>query len=255
MYLIARQYADLGWTVVPLRAGTKAPDIIWKRYQEVKPTDEELQDWFGLQDRGLGIITGRPSGIVVLDCDPGHGGSASLASVGLQGDKATVRTGGGGCHFYFQYPPTVRGIRNFTGRLPGLDLRGDGGFVVAPPSVHPTTGERYKWVDGIPLNPLPLIPQSVLSLCEPPTERIYTRCATGLYYGDIKLEPAVEGMRNNAAARLAGKLIGLGLSENRAMGIMELWNSDNSPPLETEELASVYRSIKRSHEQNRSTAR
>jgi len=94
----------------------------------------------------VAIVTGRLSGLVVLDVDPRHGGDASLAAFEARHGPlpATVesRTGGGGRHFYFRHP----GGRcpNRVGLEPGLDLRGDGGCIVAPPSIHPS-GREYAW--------------------------------------------------------------------------------------------------------------
>jgi hypothetical protein len=88
----------------------------------------------------VGIATGARSGLLVLDVDPRHGGDDVLAALeaehGRLPDTATVVTGGGGAHFYFAHPGGEIRSRNLA---PGLELKADGAFVVAPPS-H--TGER-----------------------------------------------------------------------------------------------------------------
>jgi hypothetical protein len=89
---------------------------------------------------------------VVLDVDLGAGGPESLAK--LEGASVPVsktvrvRTGGGGIHIYFRYPEGAE-IRNSAGLLgSGLDVRGEGGYVVVPPS---RTRDPYEWLDSSPL--------------------------------------------------------------------------------------------------------
>jgi hypothetical protein len=104
-------------------------------------------------DTGIAVRTGAESGLVVLDVDPQHGGDDTLAELlaahGVLPITVECFTGGGGRHIYFRHPGGE--VRNSAGKVgPGLDIRGDGGYVVAPPSPHPS-GRRYEWsVDGHP---------------------------------------------------------------------------------------------------------
>ena len=85
----------------------------------------------------------------MIDVDARHDGPQSLARLeaahGPLPETVECRTGGGGRHLYFAHPG-VR-VRNRVGIVPGIDVRGDGGCVVAPPSIHPT-GRSYAWVPG-----------------------------------------------------------------------------------------------------------
>jgi putative DNA primase/helicase len=92
----------------------------------------------------VGIVTGARSGLVVLDVDPAKGGLESLAQLFPNGAPSTltVATGGGGLHFYLKHPGGRVPCR--VGFMPGLDVRGDGGLVVAPPSGH-ASGLSYSW--------------------------------------------------------------------------------------------------------------
>ena len=154
----ARTYAARGWRVVPIAAGTKHPAHL-KAWQEAATTDPELiaEWWERWPDDGVGIATGQRSGIWALDVDPRHGGDDTLADLeathGRLPATMEVLTGSGGRHLYFAWPEG-RAIRNDqAGRLgPGLDVRGDGGQVVAPPTVHPN-GTRYEWELSSPLRP------------------------------------------------------------------------------------------------------
>ena len=105
--------------------------------------------WAGrLGRRGIGVACGARSGVWALDVDPRHGGTEALA--GLERDYGPLprslrsRTGGGGLHVLFAWPDDGLRVTNSNGLPPGLDVRGTGGFVVLPPSMH-ASGRRYEW--------------------------------------------------------------------------------------------------------------
>jgi hypothetical protein len=91
----------------------------------------------------LAIRTGRVSGLCVVDIDPRNGGQLDHT---LMTPTATVATGGGGWHLYYRHPghATVPALP----RAAGIDIKSDGGYVAAPPSIHPGTGRPYRWVGG-----------------------------------------------------------------------------------------------------------
>lgn len=135
--------AELGFRVLPLDG--KVPALTdWPTRATAKPTD--VRKLFRrMPQANVGIATGR--GIFVLDVDPGRGGNESLASLPELPVTLTARTGGGGWHYYFR-APAGRRVANSRDRLgKGLDVRGDGGQVVAPPSRHPSGGV-YTWAEG-----------------------------------------------------------------------------------------------------------
>ncbi len=111
--------------------------------------EQVLTWWHRWRMANIGIATGQGSGLIVLDVDPRNGGDDGLVdlerTVGKLPETATVNTGGGGLHFYFRHPG-VRPVRNASafGGFPGLDLKADGGYVVAPPSNH-QSGNTYLW--------------------------------------------------------------------------------------------------------------
>jgi hypothetical protein len=154
-----------GWPVLPL-AG-KVPNVGkgWPHWQSSTP---RLRGHFHRHpDANIGIRTG--DGLVVLDIDPRHGGDHQLAA--LQADHGplpatpTVLTGGGGRHLYFRGPTDHRSYD----LAPGLEIKATGRQVVAPPSIHPETGNPYRWLDGHHLDDLPL---ADLPAClEPPSTK------------------------------------------------------------------------------------
>ena len=98
-------------------------------------------------DANVAIRTGVVSGLVALDVDLAKGGPNSLRLLvqshePLPGTVESL-TGGGGQHILFQYPG--ESILNSTAKLgPGIDIRGDGGYIITPPSLH-ASGRRYEW--------------------------------------------------------------------------------------------------------------
>lgn len=155
------------WSVIPItsvaagnvgREAGKAPAIPWAPYQASRASETTLRSWFGSGSRyNVGIVTGSISQLVVVDIDPRHGGDRFLEETALS-SPARVRTGGGGVHLYFQLPEGVT-IPSRAGIAPGVDIRGEGGLVVAPPSVH-YSGQVYVWEGGsIPSGPLPALPE------------------------------------------------------------------------------------------------
>ena len=136
--------AQRGLPVFPCAPRDKVPAIRGGFYSATTNPETIKRQW-RIPDRNIGIPTGSVSGFWVLDID-GDEGAASLDDLQCKyGSLPATReaiTGGGGRHLLFKY---IGPIQNTAGRIaPGIDTRGDGGYVVAPPSVHPN-GLRYRW--------------------------------------------------------------------------------------------------------------
>lgn len=127
----------------------KHPRVRWQHLQHRVPSAEDVRRWWQRwPDANIGVLTGQVSGLAVLDVDPRNGGDATLAELerryGPLPVTPEVSTGGGGRHLWFRLP--ADGLA--TGPLAlGLDLKGEGGMVVVPPSVH-ASGVAYRWVGG-----------------------------------------------------------------------------------------------------------
>ena len=161
----ALDYARRGFSVIPLKPRDKRPALqSWKDYQSRCATEEEIRAWWQrIPNANVGIVTGAISKIVVLDID-GQDGERSLLDCmpELQQVHTPAVCTGKGAHLYFLHPGGV--VPNRAGMAPNLDLRGDGGFVVAPPSIHPNGG-TYAFVNGFDLNNAPAeAPPKLLSL-------------------------------------------------------------------------------------------
>lgn len=142
-YHFATQYVDRGFSVIPLLPRSKVPAIAWKLYQTQSATAADLRAWFARDTHNIGIVTGGVSSLAVIDADTPD--DAAWCRKTFPPTPLAVITGRGGCHFYYQLPAnTVIGNRaRIFGRA--IDIRGEGGFVCAPPSVH-QNGNAYSWV-------------------------------------------------------------------------------------------------------------
>ena len=105
--------------------------------------------WKDHPEANIGMATGNRAGVIAVDIDPRHGGDESYQRLVEQLGRlrSTVRaiTGGGGQHVLMRHPGGQ--VANNIGILPGIDIRGDGGFIVVDPSIH-ASGERYLWDKG-----------------------------------------------------------------------------------------------------------
>jgi len=233
--------------VIPVRAGDKRPLIAWQPFQERLATVDELNGWFARwPDANVGVVTGAISGLVVVDVDPRHDGDAGLAELerrhGALPDTVEAVSGGGGRHLYFAHPGGT--VHNRVGLAPGVDLRGDGGLIVAPPSLHPS-GRHYRWRAGHGpdrIDPAPLPPWFLDTLAE------RSRRTPG-YWRDLLSRGVVEGGRNDAVASLAGHLLWHGLDPDVATELLLCWNRVRCrPPLSDAEVVRTVDSISRLHQ-------
>lgn len=145
----AEAYTALGWRIVPVIPNTKRPALTDWTTRNVTDPDGVTQ-WFRPDTRfGVGIVTGN--GLTVIDVD-GPAGTTSLHHLetrhGQLPETVTVTTPGGGLHLYFKTPANHDAATNRSTLGAGIDIRGAGGFVVAPPTIHPN-GRPYQYFNGL----------------------------------------------------------------------------------------------------------
>ncbi len=199
--------------------------------------------WKREPSANIGLCTGE---VVVLDVDVRHGGDESLALLEQEHGElpATwrVRTGGGGEHVYFS-APTEGIVRNSAGVIgAGLDIRGQGGYVLAPGSVH-ISGRPYVWSvdhhpDDIALAPMPdwLRARAASAKHAKPPE---AWCA-------LVRDGVSEGKRNSSVASLYGHLIRRNVDARVALELVSAWNVARcTPPLHPDEVSTIADSIAR----------
>ncbi|MHB1865844.1 MAG: bifunctional DNA primase/polymerase [Candidatus Saccharimonadales bacterium] len=258
----ALSYAARGWLVVPLH--NPKQDVCSCRKKNCSSpgkhprTEHGLKDgskdpkqiaiwWEKWPDANLGILTGQESGLLVLDVD-GVGGKASLqALTAAHGNLSktlyakTGRTGTDGkrkgCHYYFR-APVGAAIRNSSGILgKGLDIRADGGYVVAPPSLHPS-GLLYEWLP--PEQPLADVPPWMLA------KLTGAKPAPAPNVAHAQGEAIAEGGRNAALASLAGSMRRRGMTPEAIEAALVTENDARcKPPLPASEVREIARSVAR----------
>lgn len=131
-----------GWSVFPVKARDKIPAGSWKRWQTEKADPAKVAQWARTRCN-VGIVTGSISALVVLDLDTYEAKRVAEERNGGPFRTVSARTGKGE-HIYFRHPGGM--IGNRAALIPGIDIRGDGGFVVAPGSTHPDGG-LYQWIN------------------------------------------------------------------------------------------------------------
>jgi hypothetical protein len=263
----ALAYAARGWLVLPLHtpleegcscggdcgaSAGKHPRTRHGLKEASRNLDRIWKWWRRWPDANIGILTGSESRIVVLDVDARHDGERSLEILEATYDRLpptlTAHSGGGGRHIYFQHPGGHTPTSAQLDGLSGLDIRGDGGYIVAPPSLH-QSGQSYSWVDDVyQLAALPSWLCGVLSPPEPalhpaPTRRRARSEADVAFWLRRALERARPGTRNVTGYWLACRLREAGVATAEARAIMLSYaaqvSAGDHPYQEREALASL----------------
>jgi len=186
--IAAHELATYGFSLIPVEYGGKRPTIYWKDYQTHRASDEDLQSWFAYgTNLNIGIVTGKISGVIVIDADSTD--AVEWCEANLP-PTPTVQTAQGR-HYYVKFAPGIKNTVNIGGLK--LDIRAEGGYVVAPPSVH-KTGITYSWVDGKDLGCLPLANFPLELLTIPAKEKSSTTGSPG-QYGQVALSRELAELR------------------------------------------------------------
>jgi hypothetical protein len=254
----AVQYAGRGWPVLPVQwvmtsgvcscqradcAGPGKHPLTAHGVNDATTDLEVIQRWW--PKANVGIATGAVSGLVVVDIDPRHGGDGTLDHLleehGRLPDTVEVLTGGGGRHLYFAHP----GGRVLSKTIaPGVDVKGDGGYVVAPPSVH-ASGRRYEWeASSLPgMVPVASLPRWLADL-------VAEKPGDGLGFGSDgpkrshTLAGVSEGQRGDAVFKLAARCRRLGNTFDEALVLAIAKAQACAPPyperLTAKAVASAY---------------
>lgn len=257
----ALYYASIGWPVFPLHDKGKTPRTV-RGFKDASTDPATIKSWWTRWPAAnIGIPTGEASGLAVVDIDPRHGGDVSLEALtekhGALPDTIESLTGNHGFHKCFQW---VTGFRNSAGQIaPGIDTRGEGGYIVAPPSVHPN-GNEYQWEassgpDVATLAPLPpfLMLGTMATLPKPDGAGNLNFDASNIQM-KASGEPVKEGGRNNALASLAGQWVTAGDSVAEVIKKAKEWNATNKPPMPAGEVDRTVGSIIKTHLNNNPAA-
>lgn len=230
----ALAYAAAGFPVFPIHERGKRPMTAHGHLDATRDAGKIQQYWHLCPTANIGVAV--PAGLVVVDVDDREALQRLRAE-----DRhlpATARsTTGRGLHFYYR---TDTEIRNAVGLSPGVDLRGQGGYVVVPPSVHPT-GARYRWeVPPLPAN----IADAPGWLLEAVATRQSYRARPPEEWRHLTAEGVGKGERNNTIASLAGHLLRHGVDPFVTLNLLLPWNAACCrPPLSDREVERTVNSI------------
>lgn len=231
----ANFYHSKGFNVIPIAKGTKKPLIAWKEYATRRMRKDELDELVNIYgDQNIAVITGKVSGLAVVDID-GQAGEVILDKLPQTLKVKTNR----GWHLYFK---STEEHSTCISLYPKVDLKMEHSYVVAPPSMH-EMGTEYK-IEGKYVDPVP-IPDWLI---ESSVSRNGFKSREGL--AEAILKGVNEGERNDMAARYSGFLIDKGYGEAECIRMLRAWNSKNRPPLPENELLRCYYSIVQKHGSN-----
>jgi hypothetical protein len=249
----AKDYGAAGFPVVHLVPGKKVPRLKGGYKSATTNQAAIAKLWADYPTANVGIATGEKSGLLVVDVDPRHGGEATMrqwqSSGWLPDDTPRARSAHGGWHFYFRLPEKLKNAPSKR-VADGVDIKANGGYIVAPPSKL-ADGGQYSWE----------VPLSQEALREPPpglteflAETLWARKRPAAGQApppaqgrnDAELLPIPEGSRNMELTRLAGKLRADGLSVKAIQAALQVVNQERcQPPLPEDEVQRIAQSIGR----------
>lgn len=234
----ALKLQEIGWSIIPV-GQDKKPLIAWAEFQKRRATRNEITAWFTIFPKAnIGVVTGKISGIIVFDIDAKHGRTSGEFKFPV---TVCSNTGGGGEHYFFKCPEFE--VHNSAGLLfgEGIDIRGEGGYVVLPPSLH-LSGKYYEWKEFC--SPFDLEPADIPEWLETPLLKHSKKETPKLYKKDSS--EVIEGTRNDTAVSVAGKIMSETPNELRnSIGYKKFkdWNSSLGSPLPEDELKAIWKSV------------
>ena len=241
MYTAAVEYINRGLAVFPLEKGGKKP-ITRNGCNDATTDAAQVKAWWQqYPEANIGIATGKRSGgIVVIDLDidedKGIDGYHSLQDWerenGSFPDSWLAITGRGGYHMYFH---TDMEVRNRAGIIDGIDVRGDGGYVVAPPSIH-SNGRRYEWEYA---------PEDIEIAEANGTVKYFLQLGTEQYKSSFSMPAVIRaGERNSMLFRFACMMQSKGASDEAVYAAtMKENESACNPPLPEKEVSVIVKSV------------
>lgn len=231
-----------GFSVIPLRRDNKRPWLdSWKEFQTRLPTEEEVERWFTTwHDANVGIVTGAISNIVVVDADGAEG--LRWMKEHLPVTSVYVQTGKG-YHGYYRHPGGR--VTNSVRIEPEVDIRADGGYVVAPPSIH-ANGGRYSFLFTPGLNgwdDLALYPAEGV---KPASSGVDLTSVKPM----VSTQPVMPGQRNDTLTSLVGQWVQKGMDPEAVMFAALGWNGGLPVPLKEDEVRHTVNSVFATHARN-----
>jgi predicted P-loop ATPase len=223
----AMAYHANGYAVIPVGQDKRPIISSWKKYQTEQQTDEEVIELFK-NNPNVAIITGKISGITVIDIDAKGDEANATAMLARFPATYTVKTPSKGYHLYYQYAEGFTVSANAYPDFPNVDIRGDSGYVVAPPSELPNG--KYEVINNTAPVPFPahLFPK------QKPKKSL------------TEMTTASKGNRDDTLTSFVGKLLQATKEEEwytEVLPAVERANKTYSPPLSDADVKKVFNSI------------
>jgi hypothetical protein len=228
----ALSYAGRGFSIIPCHPNKK-PYLPWTEYQKHRATPDDIRKWFAKwPDAMVAIVTGKISGIFVIDCDTQEGYEAIQKLMPEALLFPLARTPRGGWHLWFKWLQEYK-LTVGAGVISGVDFRGQGGYIIAPPSKN-ANGKSYSWEKGLSLDDveIPSMPSALLSA-------LYNK--DNIHYRggvDSSVDSAdyfTEGRRDQDLFSVANALVKHNLPIKLTKQAIEIIASNCKPPFPSEE--------------------
>lgn len=254
-----RYFEKHGFSVIPVRPD-KTPFVKWEEYQRRLPTLEEIKAWWEQWPHAMiGIVTGRLSDVCAIDVDTDEGKEAIQEYIPDSLLMPTVQTPGGGQHMYFKPPENCPS--NNSKLIIGCDFRGEGGYIIAPPSVN-DADKVYSWLDSLSIDEvaLPPLPSAYIAFINDFAFKGYKEDAVNNY---AKLRKATEnyesyfqlGQRDETIFHIATCLIRGRMEEGLARKALSMLASQCNPPFDEKDAqAKIDSALKRIERKQRPLA-
>lgn len=222
--------------------------VKWKPYQDERATPAVVRSWWGRwPEANIAMATGRASGVSVIDCD-GELATREADRRGFDIGPASFTGRVGGRHLWFKHREDAPTIFSKVG---GIDFRGQGGYVLLPPSLH-YSGARYRWAIQPTGTDLPELPRWIDELAAEGHVNGHTLGSTAqsLDVEYLVEHGAPEGQRDDTLFRLAAKLRGMGLPYDLAVDVVERSAERCQPPFPLDQARAKVRSAYERYEPN-----
>jgi len=237
MLKAARYYKKLGFSVIPIAPGKKAPPIIeWEEYQHKLPTDEEITKWWtDTPKANIAIVTGKISNLFVVDLDRYKEGYSQEDE--LKYFPETIYTPSalsprGGEHLYFSCPDKEVSGGSGIGGI-GIDVRCKGNYIVAPPSIN-GTGKPYIWNIKLTEAPFQEVPEDYISYINNKAFNIYRGVTNELLQGVTSVTSCDnlfrEGTRDQDLFHAANCLVKGGMQRENIQQVLGILANNCTPP-------------------------
>jgi len=242
MIQLALIYLSRGWSIIPV-GNNKIPLVTWKKFQTQRATPEEFLMWWDqYPEAQIGIVTGRISNLVVIDAEAD--GDLDF----IKDETYTVKTGGGGKHWYLTYEPE---FKNSVRVFPHIDQRGEGGYVVAAGST--STKGAYTVINDLPVAKMSKNTKKLFLEALKASRNVLPWYATSgqspypkMSESGLDYQGSGEGGRNDAMTKFAGSIhakLHPSLWATIGWQMFEAANSKNSPSLSSYEVRTIWNSI------------